>query len=205
VVVVLAASSLTDCAQAVAQEFDEATDLVFAGSQTLRLQIEQGAPADVFLSADPFDVAALEAAGLVRARFIFAHAPLALIVPLHNPAHIESWQDIGRAQRLVIGSPAVPIGRYTRQLLADRPDLVAGAVSEEQSVRAIRAKVELGEADAAIVYRSDVSERVRAFPVPGTIRAEYVAALLDERGATFFQRLQAPPAKAAMRRCGLDP
>jgi molybdate transport system substrate-binding protein len=178
---VFAASSLTDVFTELARELEVETDGIevtpsFAGSQVLRLQIEQGAPADVFASADRSHLRDLEAQGLVDRERVFARNELVVIVPI-GPSEIESFEDLPNAERLVIGDEAVPIGRYTRRLLTNATETLgeefvsrvrSHVVSEENNVRLVRAKVELGEADAAIVYRSDAatSSRVRAIELP---------------------------------------
>jgi len=189
---VFAASSLTDAFTHLAEVYEAAhpgidVRLSFAGSQTLRLQIEGGAPADVFAAADAEHMDALESQGLVEAPRVFAYNELAVIVPLDNPAGIEEFAGLAAAERLVIGAPDVPVGRYTREMLSRTS--FAGAVlehvvSEEANVRQVRAKVELGEADAAIVYRTDAlaSDRVRTVAIPGgvNVRAEYLVAVTTE-------------------------
>lgn len=188
---VFAASSLTDAFREMETVFESAhpdTDvrLVFAGSQVLRLQIEQGARADVFASADRRHIESLASAGLVADYAEFAANELVVIVPPDNPAGIESFGELPRARRLVIGTEHVPVGAYTRVLLR-RAEARSGpgfeaavlgrVVSRENNARLVRAKVELGVADAAIVYRTDAAtERVRAIPVPrgANVRAGYL-------------------------------
>ena len=189
--VVFAASSLTEAFADIAHAFEgEHPDVdirpVFAGSQTLRLQLEQGAVADVFASADAEHIAALGAAGLVEGSRVFACNELVVIVPRDDPAAIASFSELDRAHRLVVGSANVPVGAYTRRVLErsaavygpDFADRVrARIVSQEANVRLVRAKVELGEADAAIVYRTDAeaSDAVRVVAIPAEIglRAAY--------------------------------
>lgn len=185
---VFAASSLTEAFEELEREFERAHPGVnvepsFAGSQVLRLQIEQGAPADVFASADLAHMEALVEGGHVDDSRAFAHNELVLIVPADDPDAIERFEDLPRAERLVVGNPNVPVGHYTAALL-ERADVRYGdgfgesvrarVVSEESSVRLVRAKVELGEADAAIVYRTDAvaSSRVRAVPIPDDLDVE---------------------------------
>ncbi|GAC1340437.1 MAG: molybdate ABC transporter substrate-binding protein [Myxococcales bacterium] len=132
----------------------------FAGSQQLRLQIEQGAPADVFASADLLQPEALYAAGLLLRPRVFAGNALALVVPAGNPAGVHSLRDLPRARRLVIAGPEVPAGRYTAQLFAAmgaafEEAVRARVVSRELDVRQVLAKVALGEADAGVIYRTD--------------------------------------------------
>ena len=190
---VFAASSLTDAFREMETAFESAhpdTDvrLVFAGSQVLRLQIEQGARADVFALGRPAPHRiAGGARGLVAEYAEFAANELVVIVPPDNPAGIESFGELPRARRLVIGTEHVPVGAYTRVLLRraaarNGPGFEAAVlgrvVSRESNARLVRAKVELGVADAAIVYRTDAAatERVRAIPVPrgANVRAGYL-------------------------------
>ncbi len=193
---VFAASSLTEAFLDLEGRFEESNDgvdvaVTFAGSQVLRLQIEQGAPAQVYASANRAHMAALVDAGLVQESQVFVHNELVVVVPRDNPAGIETFSDLPRAQRLVLGAENVPIGAYTRQLLrraaarygADFESTVRSRIaSEESNVRLVRAKVELGEADAAIVFATDAasSTRVRTVPIPAdlNIRADYEIGLV---------------------------
>jgi len=186
---IFAASSLTDAFRELGASFEEAHGirprLTFAGSQVLRLQIEQGAPADVYASADPGHMRALVGTGLAYEPVVFAGNRLALIVPADNPDSLRTLSDLVRTERLVVGSTGVPIGRYTRRLL-EHADTVFGegfgarvlqrVVSEETNVRLIRAKVQLGEASAAFVYESDVTNAsgVVALPLPAEVGVEAV-------------------------------
>lgn len=204
---VFAASSLTDVFGDMAGAFEAAHPdtevvLVFAGSQVLRLQIEQGAPADVFASADPRHMESLVREGLVTGQRLLAENELVVIVPLGNPAGIEAFTDLARAERLVVGTPYVPVGAYAREALrragADGafPGFEAAVldrvVSEESSVRLVRAKVELGEADAAIVYRTDATAgRVQTVRVPAgaNVRARYlIGVVAGARNAAGAER-----------------
>lgn len=212
---VFAASSLTDAFRDMETAFEAAhpdTDvgLVFAGSQVLSLQIERGARADVFASADRRHLASLERAGLLSGYRRFAGNELALIVPPGNPAAIGSFADLPRAERLVIGTEHVPLGAYAREALRRaggrlgaefESEVLGRVVSWESSARLVRAKVELGVADAAIVYRTDVAPgRVRALPVPpeANVRANYlmgaVAGSANPEGATHWLGFVESPA-----------
>lgn len=217
--VVFAASSLTEAFGELERAFEQAhpavdVQLAFAGSGVLRLQIEQGAGADVFASADVDHMGALTAAGRVHTARVFAHNGLVVIVPLDDRAQIAAFGDLPRAKRLVIGGPTVPVGRYTRVML-DRAAASLGAefaaavranvVSEENNVRLVRAKVELGEADAAVVYHTDAvaSKRVRIVPVPAAfdVRAQYLIGLVEgSAAAEEAQRWVAFVASEAGRR-----
>lgn len=195
---VFAASSLTDAFGELGRAFEEAhpgTEVrpSFAGSQVLRLQIEQGAPADVYASADERHMEALVEAGLVEGGSVFAHNELVIIVPRDDPGSISGLEELPRAERLVIGDANVPVGRYTRRLLAQAStrfgagferEVMDRVVSEETNVRLVRAKVELGEADAAIVYRTDArgSDRLRVIPIDEdlAVRADYSIGVVSE-------------------------
>jgi molybdate transport system substrate-binding protein len=158
-----------------------------AGSQELRTQIEQGARADVFASADVKHMAALEQAGLVNRSVVFARNEPVIVVPRGNPAGIHGIDDLPRTRRLVIGAPEVPIGAYTVKIFEAaarkrggdfRARLEAAVASRELNVRQVLAKVTLGEADAAIVYRTDAlsaKDRVEVIAIPAALNvvAEY--------------------------------
>jgi molybdate transport system substrate-binding protein len=166
---VYAASSLTE----VFPRIDVRARYSFAGSDELALQIGEGAPADVFAAASPKYPEDLYRRGLVEKPRTFALNRLVLIVPRSNPAHIRSVLDLRRpGLRLVLAAPSVPIGKYARQVLA-RLGLNAAlrnVVSEEQDVKGVVGKVALGEADAGLVYITDVK------PVAGKVHAIAVPA-----------------------------
>ena len=135
-----------------------------AGSQELRAQIEHGAAADLFASADRKHMDALAAQGLVVSPSIFACNEPVVIVRAGLAPPLKTLADLPRVERIVVGAPEVPIGSYTLRVLdkaagklgADFPKRVqAKIVSRELNVRQVLAKVVLGEADAGIVYRSD--------------------------------------------------
>lgn len=222
-VAVFAASSLTEGFQAIEAAFEAAhpdidVRLTFAGSQVLRLQIEQGADADVFASADARHMTALAEAGHLAESHVFARNGLVVITPLEG-SPVRDFADLPRAERLVIGADAVPVGRYTRRLLekagstlgADFARRVrARVVSEETNVRLVRAKVELGEADAAIVYRTDASPRVRVVPVPEAVdtpAAYHIAALAgaDEGARVFVAFVRSPEGRRILTARGFGP
>jgi molybdate transport system substrate-binding protein len=166
---VYAASSLTE----VFPKIEARARYNFAGSDDLALQIRQGAPADVFASASPKYTQDLYRRGLVERPRTFARNRLTLIVPRSNPAHIRTVFDLRRPGiRLVLAASSVPIGKYARQVLA-RLGLNAAlrnVVSDERDVKGVVGKVVLGEADAGLVYVTDVK------PVAGKVRAIAVPA-----------------------------
>jgi len=194
---IYAASSLAEAFRALTHGFVERhpnanVSVTFAGSQVLRLQIEQGATADVVATANPEHMQSLTDGGFVSEKVVFAHNALAIVVPLNNPAQIEAFSDLPRAKRLVLGTEGVPVGRYAQQMLSKAeaqftPDFVRSiqqnVVSKENNTRLVRAKVALGEADAAIVYRTDAvsSAEVKRVEIPPAlnVRAEYLQAVLS--------------------------
>ena len=181
---VFAGSSLTDVFGDLEREFESGNpgvDVVvsFAGSDVLRRQIEEGAPAELFYSADEHHVRALDEAGLVDQVEVFARNTLVVVVRADDADAIGSFDALPRAHRIVVGAEDVPIGRYTDQLLDGiDPELAKSIreniVSREPNVRLVRTKVELGEADAAIVYRSDAvsAPALRSIPVPDALQVE---------------------------------
>jgi molybdate transport system substrate-binding protein len=159
---VFAASSLTDALP----KIDPAERYSFAGSNTLAAQIAQGAPADVFASANLTLPEQLYAKGLVTRPYVLTRNTLVLIVPKANPARIHSVTDLRKPDvRIVIAGSTVPVGAYTLQVLKtmQMTDVLTNVVSRESDVRDVLAKVALGEADAGFVYATD------ARTVPGKV------------------------------------
>ncbi len=201
---VFAAASLSEAFAQIGRRFERqwpgwTVRFNFAGSQQLATQIEHGAGADVFASADERWMGHLKERSLLAGEpTIFARNRLVVIVPRTNPARIGRLQDLARrGVRLVLGAEAVPVGRYSRQALqrlsrlpefgADfAPQVLANVVSEEENVRSVAGKVQLGEADAGIVYRSDVSPSVSRFvrileiPKSANVLATYPIAILKD-------------------------
>jgi molybdate transport system substrate-binding protein len=231
---VFAAASLSDAFAEIGHRLEQrrpglVVRLNFAGSQQLATQIEQGARADVFASADERWMAHAVERGLVSGRpATFARNRLVVIVPKTNPARIHRLQDLARpGVKLVLGADAVPVGGYSRVVLrnlARAPafggDFAALAlrnvVSEEENVRSIVGKVGLGEADAGIVYRSDVAPTVarsiRVFEIPegANVLASYPIALLSGAGApdaakAFLDLVLSPEGQSILERHGLIP
>jgi molybdate transport system substrate-binding protein len=223
--VVFAASSLTEVFNDLEQSFEAANSgvdvaLSYGGSQVLKLQISEGAPGDVFASADDAHMRALVSAGFAQPGQTFAHNELVIVVPSDNPAHIGELKDLPRAQRLVIGAASVPVGSYTRELFARagnahgasfEKDVLSRVVSEESNVRLVRAKVELGEADAAVVYRTDAAASTRvkqvALPPELNVRASYPIALLTqaaqpELARRWVSHVLSPAGQAALETRG---
>ncbi|MEA2698548.1 MAG: molybdate transport system substrate-binding protein [Myxococcales bacterium] len=195
--VVFAAASLRESFEAMARVFEARHPTVhvrfnLAGSQELRLQIEQGAKADVFAGADLVHVGVLAQQGLVDRPRTFARNLPVVIVPRGNPGGLKSFADLTKARRLVIGTPEVPIGRYTLMIFKRAAPVYGDAftrtleehvASRELNVRQVLAKVTLGEADAGIVYRTDAATAhgaVEAIEIPTAINvvAEYALAVV---------------------------
>jgi molybdate transport system substrate-binding protein len=185
---VFAAASLTDAFEAIADAFEAANPGVeilfnFGSSSTLATQLAQGAPADVFASANDAQMAiAVDSGRIAGTPDTFAQNRLVLIVPASNPADIQSLHDLANPGiNLILAAPEVPVRTYTDTMLermaADsaygedyRAAVLANRVSEEPNVRQVTAKVALGEADAGVVYLSDVTpdiaDDVIALPIP---------------------------------------
>ncbi len=185
---VFAASSLTDAFQEIATGFTSAHADVevafnFGASSTLATQLLEGAPADVFASANnkQMDVVR-EGKRIAGVPLTFAQNRLVLAVPADNPARIASLRDLARPGiKLVVAAPNVPVREYTNTMLdrlAKEPDygeayraaVLKNIVSEEDNVRQVSLKVSLGEADAGIVYLSDITPdmaaKILTLPIP---------------------------------------
>lgn len=200
---VFAAASLTEAFTELSNQFmaahpETAVVLNFAGSQQLAQQLAQGAPADIFASADQPQMTVAVDNGRIAASAVqpLLHNQLVIITPADNPANIRSPGDLATpGLKLVLAATAVPVGRYTRDFLANvtaygayvadfETAVLANVVSYEQNVRAVLSKVALGEADAGIVYSSDAAGSTAvqqiAIPVEVNPRATYlIAATLD--------------------------
>jgi molybdate transport system substrate-binding protein len=159
---VYAASSLTAAFDELGRKFEASHDgvevaLSYGGSSDLVAQIQQGAPADVFASADEANMQKLTDDDLTGSDPVpFATNTLEIAVPPGNPAGITSFQDLAKSGvKLVVCAPEVPCGAAT-QKAADAAGVTLEPVSEEQSVTDVLGKVTSGEADAGVVYVTDV-------------------------------------------------
>src|SRR5215204_6077259 len=166
---VYAASSLTDAFGELKDNFEEENSgtevrLNFAGSSTVLTQLEQGAPADVFASADEARMDAAVSDGLAQSPQTFARNRLTVIVPACIPAGIESYRDLARPGiTLVLAQDEVPVAQYARESLTKANAVYGGDFSErvlsnvasrEADVKAAANRVAVGDADATIVYTS---------------------------------------------------
>lgn len=158
--VVFAAASLTDAFEALGNGFTAQHPEVnivfnFAGSQLLAAQIVNGAPADVFASANEAQMESI-AAEIIDGPRRFTTNALAIVVAPGNPRGLTGLVDLADPNLLVVlADEGVPVGRYARNVL-DRAGVDVHPVSLESSVRSVLSKVVLGEADAGIVYQTDI-------------------------------------------------
>lgn len=223
---VFAAASLTDAFSEVADGFESAhpgldVTFNFAGSHILRAQIEAGARADVFASANTREMETLVSGGLVtEAPQTFLTNRLVIITPADNPAGLSRFEDLARpGLKLVLAAEEVPAGRYTRQTLgkvgADfESQVLSNVVSKETDVKQVLAKVKLGEADAGIVYASDpvssVPIKVIEIPDAFNVLAEYsIAPLADapqpELALAFVAFVLSPQGQSILQKWGFSP
>lgn len=229
---VLGAASLQDALEQAATAYEAATPgvritVATDSSAALATRIEQGAPGDVFLSADTRNPDRLVAGGFAAGEPVaFATNSLAVIVPTENPAKLASPADLARPGVLVIAAgEGVPITGYATELIANlarQPGYPAGfadayaanVATREASVRAVVAKLELGEGDAGIVYLTDAvaSTAVTSLPVPGgaNVTATYAGLVLKESpnpaaAAAFLAWLAGPGGREILEPMGFGP
>jgi molybdate transport system substrate-binding protein len=202
----------------------------FAGSDQLAEQIMQGAPADVFASANSKQMEKVVEGGEVAsdASQIFAHNRLVVVYPSDNPGQISSLLDLAKPKlKLVLASPSVPVGAYSLAFLEKAaalpdytesysPTVLANVVSYEDSVKAVFSKVALGEADAGIVYATDVSpesaDKVQTLEIPNELNtvanypiAPTMRAAQSEVAAAFVAYMLSPEGQAILATYGFVP
>jgi molybdate transport system substrate-binding protein len=172
---VFAASSLTEAfkaEQANLKTRNSGLTLTFnfGGSQALVTQIQQGADVDVFASADTKNMKKLEDAGLVDPPKTFARNKLEIAVAPGNPKHITSLADLEKpGVTLVLADVSVPAGKYARQAFTEAGLPAPKPVSDELDVKSVLSKLTLGEADAVVVYVTDVKaagDKVEGVTIP---------------------------------------
>jgi molybdate transport system substrate-binding protein len=187
---VFAAASLTAAFSELGPQFTAAnggTEVTFnfAGSQALATQIQQGAPADVFASADTTNMDKVE--DLVGTPQVFVSNLLQIVVEKGNPKGVNGLDDLaGSDLKVVLAAPEVPVGKYAQQAL-DRAGVAVEPVSQEDNVKAVVTKVSLGEADAGIVYATDVTaggDEVEGVDIPEeqNVVATYPIATVEASG-----------------------
>ncbi len=229
---VFGAASLKDVLAAVRSAY-EATlpgttlTIVADSSSTLRTQIERGAPADLFLSADRQNPQALAEAGLTDGDPVdFARNRLTIIVPADDPAGIAGPADLARSGiKIIAAGDGVPITAYARAVVGNLatlpgypPDFAtsyaSNVVSREENVKAIVAKIELGEGDAALVYVTDAmaSSGVKAVEIPpeANMQATYAGVVIEAsphpvQAHAFLAWLTGPDGSAILRSFGFQP
>ncbi|MDA2807888.1 molybdate ABC transporter substrate-binding protein [Nocardiopsis suaedae] len=190
---VFAAASLTEVFTDLGERFEEETgtpvDFNFAGSSDLALQIADGAPADVFASADTRTMDDVAGDGLAEGDpRVFARNELMIAVPQGNPAGVGGLEDLaGPGARVALCAAEVPCGAAARELLDAHGVEVSGA-SEEEDVKAALTRARLGEVDAALVYATDVrsaGDDVEGVPVDGAEEAanDYPIAVVKDAAA----------------------
>jgi molybdate transport system substrate-binding protein len=210
---VYAATSLTNVFPAL----DKGPTYSFGGSNTLQLQIERGAPADVFASASPAEAQALFKQGRCTRPVTFAINRLVLLIPNANPGNVTSVYSLrSGGRRLSIGTAGVPIGAYTRQLLRRMrlsSILTTNTISQQTNVGQVSSQVALGAADAGFVYYTDalaVKDRTRVIGLPKwaqpPVRYQICAVRrsgADTRGAqAFIRKVTGRAGRAALKGYG---
>lgn len=232
---VFAAASLTEAFSEIGQSFSAEHPGVtvifnFAGSQQLAQQLGQGAPADVFASANRMQMKVTIEAGRVVSgtEQTFVRNRLAVIYPTDNPAGITQLQDLTRpGVKVILAANEVPVGRYSLDFLnkavtdtAFSPtymdDVLTNVVSYEENVKAVFTKIALGEGDAGIVYTSDITgegvDRVGRLDIPdnlNTIATYPIAVVSDSAHPTqaqaFVNYVLSPAGQAVLETYGFIP
>ena len=230
---VFAAASLTGAFGDIGKAFEAANPGVtvkfsFAGSSTLLTQIQQGAPADVFASADHKNMDPLVTQNLVASGSDqdFATNLLQVILPPNNPANVQTLQDLAKpGLKLILEDPSVPAGNYARQILANMSKdptygtdfstkVLANIVSNETDVKVVVSKVDQGEADAGIVYVTDglATPDLKTISIPAdyNVIAHYPIAPLvkapnPDLAKAFVAYVLSTDGQAVMKKWGFSP
>lgn len=228
---VFAAASLTDAFAEIGKKFEAANPGVkvsfnFAGSQALRTQIEEGAPADVFASANKKEMDTLVTDSVVAQDDPqnFLTNKLVVILPADNPAGLGNLEDLAKPGiKLVLAAEEVPVGKYARQALETMNDqfgsdfkdkVLANVVSNEDNVKQVVSKVQLGEADAGIVYTSDAvaAPDLKTVEIPAELNviAKYPIAALSksvnsELAKAFIDYVLSPEGQTVLQKWGFTP
>lgn len=214
---VLAASSLTDVFKTAGAAYEKAhpgtkVTFSFAGSQELAAQVEQGAPADALVTADTKTMDGLKAE--TNDASVIAKNRLVIATGKGNPFKVDELKDLADSKiKVVLAAPEVPVGRYSKQIL-EAQKIEVKPVSQEPNVRAVLSKVELGEADAGLVYKTDSArsgDKVVAVEIPDAQNAvaSYPAASLKqsknaEAAAAFVAWLSTPEAQKILQDAGFQ-
>ncbi|MEU9414752.1 molybdate ABC transporter substrate-binding protein [Streptomyces sp. NPDC048272] len=214
---VLAASSLTDVFKNAGAAYEKAhpgtkVTFSFAGSQELAAQVKQGAPADALVTADTKTMDGLGAE--TNSPTVIAKNRLVIASVKGNPFKIDELKDLADTKiKVVLAAPEVPVGRYSKQIL-DAQKVEVKPVSQEPNVRAVLSKVELGEADAGLVYKTDTlksGDKVAVVDIPDgqNAVASYPAASLKgsknaDAAAAFVAWLSTPEAQKILQDAGFQ-
>ncbi len=221
-ITVSAASSLTEAFSRIGADFERAhpgtsVRFNFGSSSTLAIQIEQGAPADVFASADLATVDTLVTAGRVSGRpWIFAGNRLVIVTKPGNPADVRTLDDLSDLGTVALCADTVPCGKYAAQVL-DRASVAMpeSRVTRGRDVKATIAAVTTGDADAAVVYGTDAAaagDAVTTVTIPDArnTTATYAIAVVADRGnrataRAFVRAVTSAPAHATLGSFGFLP
>jgi len=233
-VAIFAAASLSDAFSQIKTDVEAANTsarltINYAGSPTLRAQLAQGARADVFASADTATMDGARADGSIEGLpSIFAHNKLTVVLPADRPK-VATLQDLATPGiKIVIEQPAVPAGAYSRQALDKMSKdpafgagfsakVLANVVSQEPDVKSVLSRIQLGEADAGMLYVSDVGalaakNEVRTVAIPDrfNVVADYPLAVVKDApnaaaARAFLAYVLSPAGQAAVEKNGLLP
>lgn len=232
--IVFAAASLTDAFKALTPAFESAHPGVtvlynFAGAQQLAAQINEGAPADVFASANKkqLDLVIASSKVISGTEHIFVRNRLVVITPKGNPANIASLQDLTKpGLKLILADKSVPVGQYALDFLAKAsklpaytatysPTVLANVVSYEDNVRSVLSKIALGEGDVGIVYTTDAAtavDTISTIPIPDNLNviASYpIAPLVESKqpalAQAFVDYVRSPAGQAVLVKYGFIP
>ncbi|MGD0953919.1 MAG: molybdate ABC transporter substrate-binding protein [Methanotrichaceae archaeon] len=228
------AASLTGAFTEIGQMYKNETNISvvfnFDGSQVLRTQIENGAYADIFVSANTKQMNLMKNEGFMNNSSItvFTRTKPVIIVPKDNPAKIQNISDLAKpGLKIVIGTKDVPIGDYTLQILAKLANdsafgpgftkkVMANVVSNETNVNYITSKVALGEADAGFAYKSDITKdlasKITKIEIPDkyNVIAEYPMGILKQskypaQAQEFINLVKSDKGMAVLEKYGFEP
>jgi molybdate transport system substrate-binding protein len=231
---VFTAASLTgafgEIGQARRNETNISVAFNFDDSQSLRIQIENGAYADIFTSANKKQMNAVKADGIMNdsSVIIFTNNKLSLVVPKYNPEKISNLTDLAKpGLRIVVGTKDVPVGDYAMQIINKlgndsaygseyKKNVLANVISQETNVNYVVTKAALGEADVGFAYISDVTEnlmsKVHKIEIPDeyNVIAEYLIGILKDskysaESEKFIELVTSDKGKTIMEKYGFAP